>query len=357
MTEGDQVLAGTKIATAKRHGDGDLHSPLAGIIRAVHDYVIDIEITGNERTSPNSFAADGSTSLKDWLHDLGVKTSEMKQAATLVINAVPPEPGISIHEPLLRDYRKTIELGLQTVQRIVSPSKIYLATAKGNRTNAFSNCTVTYVTPVHPNGVEPLIIKKVTGQEVLLGAKPDNVVLISVRELYFIGKVMETGRPVTETVMTIGKQNHLVHVGTPVGFLASESGITPQPGDRIIMGGLMRGMAARDLEQGVTKETTGLNILRTDEAFMASDNPCLGCGECERRCPARIMPGMLSRCAEFKYFERAEAFHIHSCIECGICGYWCKAQRPLLQYIRLAKYELALLRSNNADNDRNGETQ
>jgi electron transport complex protein RnfC len=55
------------------------------------------------------------------------------------------------------------------------------------------------------------------------------------------------------------------------------------------------------------------------------------------------MPGMISRCAEFKQFTRAEAYHIHSCIECGLCGYWCTAGRPLLHYIRLAKYELALL--------------
>jgi electron transport complex protein RnfC len=189
-----------------------------------------------------------------------------------------------------------------------------------------------------------MVIKTITGQEVLLGTMPKDATILSVKDLYFIGRIMETGRPLTETIMTIGNQNHLILVGTPVGFLTAEAGAMVQPSNRIVMGGVMRGLAAINLEQGADKDTSGLQLLREDESIKTTDNFCLGCGECERHCPARIMPGMISRCAEFKQFERAEDFHIHSCIECGICGYWCKAKRPLLQYIRLAKYELALLR-------------
>jgi len=338
-------LAGTKIATAKRKGEGDMHASLSGTIKAVTIDAMLIEVSGEERTEGEKKPTDGGDNLKEWLRALGVNVKFFDKAATLIINAVPPEPGISIYEPLLRDYRKTIELGLDTVQRIVTPSKMFLVAAKGNRANAFANCTVSHVNPTYPNGIDQMVIKSVTGQEVLIGARPDNAVLLSVRDLYFIGRVMETGRPVTETVMTIGNQNHLIRIGTPVGFLTSETGATVQPNDRIILGGLMRGMPALNLEQGVGKRTTGLHLMRERDTLKTTNNSCLGCGECERHCPARIMPGMISRCAEFKYFERAEQFHIHSCIECGICGYWCKAKRPLLQYIRLAKYELALLRS------------
>ena len=343
LAVGDQVLAGTRIATADREGDGDLHAPLAGTIREITDYAITVEVSGDDRAEAVGDAPDGGGRLRQWLRELGVDTRHLNRASSLIINAVPPEPGISIHEPLLRDYRKTVELGLDAVQRIVEPSKMHLVAAKGNRANAFANCSVQHVNPVHPNGLPPMVIKAVTGQEVLPGQLPENTVLVSVKELYLIGRVMETGRPLTETVMTIGGQNHLIPVGTPVGFLAEESGVTIQPGDRVILGGLMCGLPARDLAQGVGKKTFGLSILRSGQGLEPTDNFCLGCGECERHCPARIMPGMISRCAEFKQFKRAEHFHIHSCMECGICGYWCKAQRPLLQYIRLAKYELSLL--------------
>ena len=343
LSPGDQVLAGTLIATADREGDGDIHAPLAGTIRELSPYAVTMDVESEDRAPTQQPPSDGGTVMKKWLRAQGIDVRHLNRAATLIVNAVPPEPGISIYDPLLRDYRKTLERGLDTIQRIVEPSKMYLVAAKGNRANAFANCTVMHVPPTHPNGLDPMVIKAVTGQETLPGQHPENAVLVSVKDLYFIGRVMETGRPLTETVMTIGGQSHLVMVGTLVGFLAAEAGVTVQPGDRIILGGPMRGLPARDLAQGVEKDTTGLMVLRSGEAPEPTDNFCLGCGECERHCPARIMPGMISRCAEFKQFQRAEDYHIHSCIECGICGYWCTAGRPLLQYIRLAKYELALL--------------
>lgn len=343
LASGDQVLAGTKIAVANTPDDGDVHAPISGIIKDVQPYSMRIEASGDDRTEPAQPCTDSGDALRSWFKGMGVPVHPLYRAQTLIINAVPPEPGISVYEPLLRDYRKTLELGLETVKRIVEPSKMFLVAAKGNRANAFANCTVMHVSPTYPNGLDPLVIKAVTGKEVLPGMQPQETTILSVKDLYFIGRVAETGRPLTETIMTIGEQNQLVRIGTPVGFLIAQENITPLPGDRAIMGGPLRGQAAVNLEQGVEKGTNGLSILRQDESLRVTDNFCLGCGECERHCPSRIMPGMISRCAEFKQFKRAEDFHIHSCMECGLCGYWCTAQRPLLQYIRLAKYELALL--------------
>ena len=343
LAVGDQVLCGTKVAVANDPDRGDLHAPMAGTIREVEPLSMLIEVDGQGKTEPTAPCAEGGDILRCWLKSMGVNVGALYKAPTLIVNAVPPEPGISVYEPLLRDYRKTLELGLETVQKVVEPTKMFLVAAKGNRVNAFANCTVVHVPPVYPNGLDPLVYKAVLGQEILPGSHPENATILSVKDLYFIGRVMETGRPLTETAMTIGTENQLVRIGTPVGFLARKAGAHPQPCDRVILGGALRGQAAVNLEQGVDKKAYGLLVLRKDASLEPSDNFCLGCGTCERHCPARIMPGMISRCAEFKQFTRAEKFHIHSCIECGLCGYWCTAQRPLLQYIRLAKYELALL--------------
>ncbi|WP_272701279.1 electron transporter RnfC [Desulfovibrio sp. Fe33] len=343
LAVGDQVLAGAKVALGNGPDTGDLHAPLAGTILEVERYSILLEVDGGGKADPIQPCRDGGEPLRHWLKSMGVNVGALRKAPTLIINGVPPEPGISVFEPLLHDYRKTLELGLETAAKVVEPSKMFLAAAKGNRANAFANCEVVHVAPVYPNGLDPLVYKAVLGQEVLPGSRPENATMLSVGDLYAIGRVMETGRPVTETVMTIGGQNQLVRVGTPVGFLAAEAGAQIQPGDRLVLGGPLRGLAAANLDQGVGKDSCGLTILRREEGLEPTDNFCLGCGACERHCPARIMPGLISRCAEFKQFKRAEAYHIHSCMECGLCGYWCTAQRPLLQYIRLAKYELALL--------------
>ncbi len=339
---GDQVLAETKIARANNDNIDDIHAPLAGVVMETEKDAIRIRVTDTSHAPPQS-PPPNDAYLKEWLRGMGVNTQMLYPAPTLIINAVPPEPDISIYEPLLRDYRKTVEMGLDTVQHIIGPSRMFLVTARGNGVNAFANCSIIHVHPTYPNGIDQLVIKSVTGQEVRPGARPAKATILNIKELFFIGRVMETGRPVTETVMTMGKQNYLVKIGTPVGWLAREAGALVQPGDKAILGGLMRGTAALNLQQGVGKDTTGLTLLRSPQGN-PTNNFCMGCGECERHCPARIMPGMISRCAEFKQFDRTEDFHIHSCIECGLCSYWCKAQRPLLQYIRLAKYELALLR-------------
>lgn len=340
---GDRVQAGARVAVGNGPDKGDLHAPLAGIVLEVEAYSMLIEMDGGGKLAPVSPCAEGGEPLRLWLKSMGVDVGALYKAPTLIVNGVPPEPGISAFEPLLRDYRKTLELGLETARRVIEPTRMFLVAAKGNRANAFANCTVAHVAPVYPNGLDPLVYKAILKQEMLPGSRPANGTILSVRELYAIGRVMETGRPVTETVMTIGGQNRLVRVGTPVGFLAAEAGVQVQPGDRAVLGGPLRGLAAVNLEQGVGKETYGLTFMRCAAALETTDNFCLGCGACERHCPARIMPGMISRCAEFKQFKRAEAYHLHSCMECGLCGYWCTAQRPLLQYIRLAKYELALL--------------
>jgi electron transport complex protein RnfC len=49
---------------------------------------------------------------------------------------------------------------------------------------------------------------------------------------------------------------------------------------------------------------------------------------------------MLSRYAEFALFEETRPRHIAACVECGLCTYVCPANRPVLQYIRLAKHKL-----------------
>ena len=36
-----------------------------------------------------------------------------------------------------------------------------------------TGCTVMHVAPTYPNGLDQLVIKSVTGQEVLLGAQPN----------------------------------------------------------------------------------------------------------------------------------------------------------------------------------------
>ena len=103
----------------------------------------------------------------------------------------------------------------------------------------------------------------------------------------------------------------------------------------------MRGEAIFDLSAGVPKSCSAVTLVQEGLFPSVQPNPCINCGECVLACPARIQPGMLSRFAEFKIFDSARSQHVEACLECGMCTFVCPANRPVLQYLLLAKQFLA----------------
>ena len=91
----------------------------------------------------------------------------------------------------------------------------------------------------------------------------------------------------------------------------------------------------------MNKEAYGIIVIPKGTFSPVTDAPCLNCGECVLKCPSRIMPNIISRLSEFGLFEKTIKYGIESCFECGLCTYFCTARRPVLQYILMAKNELA----------------
>jgi electron transport complex protein RnfC len=51
---------------------------------------------------------------------------------------------------------------------------------------------------------------------------------------------------------------------------------------------------------------------------------------------------MLERFLEAgNYQDGADLYDLYSCVECGLCGFVCVSRIPILQYIKLAKHQLA----------------
>jgi len=362
-----EVALGAKLAEHPDPGVGDAHSPVEGVVTGVEPGYIAVEprsLSPEPEPAENSGGeeAEGEKPKKAAkkkvekvpaeniditnlagdellaaLKSLGVDTGGFSRAATLIINGVNPEPGVSAAEQILKDNRETLEKGLEALQKIVSASTTALAVAEGSGAS-LSGASTAYVKPVYPNSVDPLVIKAVTGRET-----QDGVTVVSVHDLYAVGKVAETGSPVTETIITVGGINYLLKVGTPVADLLKHAGLSAQAGDRVVLGGPMRGEAIYSTDQGVGKRDFGLCVIPKDAFPPVTDTACLNCGQCVQYCPARLMPNMLGRFAEFKMFAKAREYGLDACFECGMCGYYCTARRPLLQYIRLAKSELAAM--------------
>ncbi|CCO24726.1 4Fe-4S dicluster domain-containing protein [Maridesulfovibrio hydrothermalis] len=335
VQKGNLVSKGQMIASGTGSKRPAIHSSISGKVLDVKKDFITIEEEGDRISEPLDFPAVNSKTMLKNLHNAGINTRGLKPECTLIINAVPAEAGIDGHRFLIEEFNHIMLEGLGYLKKAIAPKACSLAIPKGMNWT-LAGCTGHEIAPVYPNGLAPMIVKAVTGQEM-----PADVCVIDAATLYRIGRTVHGNQPVSEIMVKVGATLFQAPVGTRVGLLARTAGFKLADHDRVILGGPLSGEAVYTLNHGVGPETQAVTIIAGKPEPTIKDTPCIGCGECVIKCPARIMPNMISRHAEFGLFENTLNYGIGSCFECGLCTYWCTAQRPILQYIRLAKKELS----------------
>ena len=166
-----------------------------------------------------------------------------------------------------------------------------------------------------------------------------------------IGMAFTEGLIPNRKIISIIDQNGLQNlvsaiIGTPISDLFKYLKITVNEGDRIIFGGPMTGSAIYTEDHPVRPDTDAIMIQEKSDMSLSSDYPCSNCGECIRICPANIQVNLLVRFLEAEQYEEGSALYdLYSCVECGLCSYVCVSKIPILQYIKLAKYELDRINS------------
>ncbi|MFR8054874.1 MAG: hypothetical protein ACLU6O_09245 [Bilophila wadsworthia] len=183
------------------------------------------------------------------------------------------------------------------------------------------------------------MIKAVTGEE-----NPEGVGIVGLHNIWSLGRVGRLGRPLIETVVTIGSYEHsgnyIVRDGSTIGELLQFANIRLKDGDTVVRGGPLRGESLDRLDRSVTKGTYGIFVVEAGTIPpMEGHSPCVSCGACVLVCPARLKPSNLSHTRSSLCTN--VAVPASNPVECGLCGYVCIARRPVLQYIRLAKRKLA----------------
>ncbi len=325
---------------------GDVFSPIHGEVTDVNERSIMIKSTDPMEDAPVVTPVDllngGLTgdALREAVKKLGVNTRSLgRECKTLIINGLNPDPGVTWAEPMLTAHGKSFAAGITLLKRFSKAEEIILAIPHGMQFT-YEGLKIVHVDADYPNSLSQLVIKNVTGLE-----NPPHVACVSLHNLWSLGRVGDTGLPLTETVLTIGNYtnsaNFIVKEGAKMGDLLELGGITIQEGDTVLRGGPLRGESLDSLERSVTKGTHGVFVVEAANVpSMKGHNPCVNCGACVLICPARLTPSNLSRYSEFALYDRCEREHISVCFDCGLCGYVCVARRPVLQYIRLAKHKL-----------------
>lgn len=331
----EQVAKAQPVATDPARRKATIHSSVSGTVVDVKKDFITIKEEGTRIALPSEFPTTNSHEMLNALRENGIDVRGLKQDCTLIINAMPHEAGMDGHRILIEEFNDIMVSGLKFLKKAISPKACTLAYPAGMNWT-IPGCTGHEINPVYPNSLPEIVTKTITGKEL----SPE-VCIIDATKLYRIGRTIHGCQPVTLAIVKVGNTPFLTPVGTPVGLLLKLAGFRPAEHDRIILGGPLTGKAVYSLKHGVTSSTQTITRLKANRKSTVKNNPCVGCGECVIHCPARLEPNMISRHAEFGLYENTLAYNIASCIECGLCGYWCRAQRPILQYIRLAKKELA----------------
>lgn len=334
--KGKQVVRGEMIAEHPSKFGGAYHAAASGKIAKVDYHHLTLKCDGkDDHVEPVDISSMGpGKELLRSLQNLGINVAPLSKTDVLIINGLNPEPGVSVAEQLLKDERKTLETGLSIVKKLCTPNRTVLAVAKGAQ-YSLNGAENKRIKPKYPKSLDALVVKAVTGKEF-----PDNAKIINVMDLYDIGRVVETGLPVTDTIMTIQGRNYRVPLGATISHVAKSVGMEITSGDTVVLGGPFQGEAVYSLEEGVKKTDYGLFAISSKAFPAVEDAPCINCGDCVIKCPARIQANLISRYAEYEMFEMAEKHGLHSCFECGLCAFNCFSRRPLLQYIRFAKAQL-----------------
>ena len=276
---------------------------------------------------------------------------------TLIVNAAECEPYITANHRLVLEEPEAVLGGARVLARVfgLSQSVIAIEDNKANAVKVLEGLTedtpdicVRVVKTKYPQGDERQLIYALLRREIPAGKLPADVgcVIFNAETVAAVWRAFSLNKPLYERIVTVDGDcvkepgNFLVPIGTPFSALIQACGGLIAPPARLISGGPMMGFAQWDVESPVTKGTSALLVLSEETGAVVGAAECIRCGRCVKSCPMHLMPNYIAAFARRGNYDRAEEFGARSCVECGTCSYVCPARVPIVQHVRVAKFNL-----------------
>lgn len=384
VNRGDTVKTGQVIAKSSGFVSANIHSSVSGKIRKIdtisdssgyqkRGIIIDVEGDEWEESIDRSpeIVMEFDLSSEEIIHKImeagivgmggatfptHVKLVPPKgtKAEILIINGVECEPYLTSDHRLMVEKTNEILVGTRLLMKAMKVDKCIIGiennkpdaiTLMREKSAEYPNIGVVPLQVKYPQGGEKQLIKAITGREVPSGGLPVLVgtVVSNVGTAFAVYEAVQKNKPLFERIVTVTGQsvqnpsNYKVRIGTPISELIEAAGGTPGDTGKIISGGPMMGKAISNTDIPVTKGTSGILLIREDQAKRKKVISCIRCSRCVSACPMGLEPYLLMACSEKHMWEDAELNKVMDCMECGSCSYTCPSNRPLLDYIRLGK--------------------
>ena len=389
VNRGDEVIVGQLIAKAEGFISTNVHSSVSGKVLKVDRFpdatgyrnmAVQIQVEGDrwvedidrsEDVVPHTVLEQEDVRkkiLEAGVVGLGGATFPThvklmvpggKTAEYLIINGAECEPYLTADHMLMMERSEELVAGIEVLMKGLGVEKAIMG-IENNKPDAIEKMKkLTDGTPVrvqglkvkYPQGGEKQLVHALLKREVPSGGLPIDVgvVVFNVGTAFAAYEAVMKSRPLIDRVVTVtGKSvekpaNFQVRIGTPVSYLIEKAGGLPEDTAKVINGGPMMGKALSNLDAPVVKGSSGIVLIRENEAHRNEVKPCIRCTKCVGVCPMGLEPYLLMTLSEKALFERMEQEKVMDCMECGSCSYTCPSARPLLDYIRLGKVEVGKL--------------
>jgi len=381
---GDQVQAGEKLALGD-NPDAYAITPAAGSVVALEPFMgnygrkltaVTLDVAEADEWSEAACTGWDAPQLADrapylaslpggWPQALlGNDSGDAEESAqpaihTIVVSAADPDLLVGTRRYILETEKEFIHAGMGQLKALTGIEKVVIIAGR-DMTQGYGHlgASMQAAGAFYPDALPRNIVRDVFGEDIPAGSSVESrgYAFISIETVAALGHTVKEGQPAREkTVTLINKEGEQVLaralLGTPVSELLKANGISLGEGDRLISGGPMTGQALYAVTQPVTAGTDAIMVQDKKDIALASDYPCINCGECVRNCPARIQVNMLVRFLEARQYETAaDEYDLLACIDCGLCSYVCVSKIPIFQYITLGKFELERVKQLEAEN-------
>ncbi len=392
VAKGDKVKVGQLLTKNESFIGSNVHSPFSGTVNKIDTFLdasgyrkeaIVIDVEGDEWLDTIDRSEDIKREITLTKEEIIAKVKEMgivglggacfptqvklmvpegKTAEYLIINGVECEPYLTDDYRLMLERGEQCLIGISALRKALGVKTAYVG-IESNKPKAIEHLTTLAknfegiaIVPLqvkYPQGAEKQLINAITGREVPSGKLPIDAgcVVCNIGTSYAVYEAVQKNKPLIERMVTVTGlhvnkvANFNVRIGTPIAMLLEAAGGIPANTGKVISGGPMMGKALLSLDTAVVKGMSALLLMDESDAHRGEPENCIRCAKCVKACPMGLEPYLLSALVENDLFERLENENIMDCIECGCCLYSCPSYRPLLDCLRVGKFQVRTLQS------------